>query len=286
MSVTQHAGLTHQVFIVIQQIIGRRRIIAITVIAVGFPKVSFDPVRDPAKLSQCARDVGIVLIAKPQVAAIAVIVVEVATVARSVELVWPDMAAGINQAALIQFARPDRHRTRLKLSPCFVKYHPRDNRRMIVQLRDHVGQGVALEILVLLRLVGFVTEVSLRRQILPNEHAENIAPVVPTGGLYFEVLAKHVEAHLLRLLDLPFHGLVRRRRQPALRPERLIEQPNLVAKLVVQQEARHATNLSRFNLAHTEVAFHPVDDLTVFRKLKCQVVKKGALRAPKLRIGD
>ena len=47
--------------------------------------------------------------------------------------------------------------------------------------------------------------------VLPDEHADAVAVIIPAHRLDLDVLAEHVEAHVLHELDIEHHRVVARR---------------------------------------------------------------------------
>ena len=117
--------------------------------------------------------------------------------------------------------------------------------------------------------------------ILPDQHAEPVAVIVPPLGLHLHMLAQHVEAKLLHCGDVKDKGLVAGRGVQAVRPVALIQHPGLKAGAVVQKKPPDPFFI-RLNVAfsHGKIAFHPV-----LIRLHGQMIKKGILRRPRVEAG-
>ena len=133
----------------------------------------------------------------------------------------------------------------IKLPPAFVKGHPHGDARAVVQKLDHLVElGLvfysALEVLSCEKLVVFIAQVysgNERRgddcrivaaaavyHVLPDEHAEPVAVIVPAQGLNLDVFAQHVKAHVLRRLDIEDECLIGRGGVHSVGPVALVEQ--------------------------------------------------------------
>ena len=120
---------------------------------------------------------------------------------------------------------------RVKLSPALVERHPQDDARAVLQLRDQLRQ-FACEVLAALRVrtgekaVMTVLEMNAgdeRRgdgqqivlsaaggHVLPDQHAQPVAVIIPAHGLDLDMLAQHVEAQTLHQFDIIDQRVVRR----------------------------------------------------------------------------
>lgn len=109
----------------------------------------------------------------------------------------------------------------------------------------------------------------------PYENAEDIAVVVPEQGLDFDMLAQHVEAERLDVLQTVIHLLVAARRVDALSPIALIEQTALKDGLPVQREIVHPAPLRARKAAQSEVALY-----AVLARRDDDAVQLGCIRGP------
>ena len=133
-------------------------------------------------------------------------------------------------------------------------------------------------------LKEFRDRASAVHHVLPDDHPDPVAVVVPAGGLYFDMLAEHVEAQLLHLFDVEDERFVSRRRHQGLRPVALVEDPVEEIRRTVQEK----TGLSVLvrpdaERTHGEVAFDPVA-VPAGTCLDAQRIQNRALRAPQRRI--
>ena len=104
--------------------------------------------------------------------------------------------------------------------------------------------------------------------------------IVPAGGLYFDMLAEHVEAELFHLFDVVDHRLFRRRRHKALGPVSLVQDPVEEVWLAVQKQP----GFSRLIRPHAKRAHGKIALDHIFSRLDPQVVQFRVFRTPKTRI--
>ena len=188
-------------------------------------------------------------------------------------------------------------RSRVKLPPAFIEQHPGADTRAAVELRDQFGQlgivarprngvgaGKFFVVVVLVMDAGderggdgqqAVVPAAVDH-VLPDQHTEPVAVIVPAHGLDFDVLAQHVKAHVLHELKIKDHCLVRRRGVKPVRPVALIEHAVLVIRLAVEKQARRAVFVfSDAERAHGGVACH-----AVFSQCHVHIVERRRLRGP------
>ena len=207
-------------------------------------------------------------------------------------------AAGRVDRARLVHGLDDLHgRLAVKLAPALVERYPHGDARVVVERGDHVAQ------LVQKRLarrhvraaeegIPAVVEVPARHErgrddervvalaaaghVLPDEHAQPVTVVIPAVALDLDVLAQHVEAHILGQLDVVDERVVARRGVEPVRPVALIEQPVVKIRLAVEKQAAHAV-LVRLDaaLAHGKVA---VDRVAAERH--AEGVERRLLRRP------
>ena len=117
------------------------------------------------------------------------------------------------------------------------------------------------------------------RHILPDEHTEPVAMVVPAQRLDLDMLAQHIEAHRLGGADIVDKRLIRRCGIESVRPVALIKQTVLEVWLVIQEQPRHSVFvLCDGYLAHRKVAEH-----LVLPAAYAEAVELWVLRAPRLK---
>ena len=120
------------------------------------------------------------------------------------------------------------------------------------------------------------------RHILPHEKAKFVGPIIPPGRLDLDVLARHVEAELLRHLDIELEGLIRRRGIDAIRPVALIQRPVHVDIAIVEQRPKDPLFiLAHRDLAHAEIAFYRVASQGYIK-----IIKEGRFRRPEPGLRD
>ena len=121
--------------------------------------------------------------------------------------------------------------------------------------------------------------------VLPNQQAQLVAPVIPTGGLDLEVLAHAVKTMLLHRFDVPAQCLVGRRGVDAVRPESLVQRADLEDELAVEHRAGDALLvLAQRDLAHAKVAAHRIDDLVAGLQRHAQIIQMRRVGRPELGI--
>ena len=103
--------------------------------------------------------------------------------------------------------------------------------------------------------------------VLPDQHAQPVAVVVPARGLNLDVLAQRVEAHRLGCGDVKGQGLVAGRGVQAVRPPALVEQAVHKIRLAVERKALHAVPvLADAHASQREVALdHVVAQRQLYR---------------------
>ncbi|GAB3934400.1 hypothetical protein GCM10027614_07340 [Micromonospora vulcania] len=101
-----------------------------------------------------------------------------------------------------------------------------------------------------------------RRDVLPDQQAESVGVVEPALRLDLDVLAHHVEAEVLVLLQVEGEGGVGRRGIQAVRPEALVQGADLEHELPVELGPQHPVHHAGGDLAHPEVVRGPVDGRT------------------------
>ena len=111
--------------------------------------------------------------------------------------------------------------------------------------------------------------------VLPHQHPQPVAVVIPPQRLDLDVLAQHVEAQLLHGADVTDHGLVRWRGVQSVGPVPLIQQPRLEIRLVVQGQHLPPLMLHEGEFPHAEIAGD-----TVLSQRDVHVVQKRVLRRP------
>ena len=112
--------------------------------------------------------------------------------------------------------------------------------------------------------------------VLPNDHPQPVAVIVPPQRLDLDVLAQHIEAHVPGGLNVPDHGLIRRRGVQPIGPVALVQQPRLEAGPVVQGQHPAAPVFHNGELPHAEIALYPVAG----GQSHLQIVQIRILRAP------
>ena len=115
-----------------------------------------------------------------------------------------------------------------------------------------------------------------RRHLARHQQAHFVGPIKIARVLHLLVLARAVEAHGLGRLDIGLDGLVRRRRQYALRPVALIEdhlQKNLTA---VDRDAVAVDA----DGAESKIGLHGIHHLAAIQQFESRVVQVRVFRRP------
>ena len=171
-------------------------------------------------------------------------------------------AAGmIDGAGGIHFPQKLCGRGRVELPPALVEGHPGANAHRIAQGGHQLAQlGGELFagglVFALEAFVAFILHMDAKigqrhgdavagigcaaGHILPHQHAQPVAVIVPARGFCLDVLAQHVEAERLGALDVRAQRLVGGGGVQAVRPIALIEQPALKIRLAVEQKTGRA----------------------------------------------
>ena len=133
----------------------------------------------------------------------------------------------------------------VELAPAFVEGDPHGYTWAVIQLRDHLAQllrelrapalvpSAESAVFVVLHVPARqqrgrddcrIIAPAAVRHVLPDQHTEFVAVVVPAQGLDLHVLPEHVEAHGLRRLYVEAEGLIARRGIQSVRPPALVQQ--------------------------------------------------------------
>ena len=129
--------------------------------------------------------------------------------------------------------------------------------------------------------------VSDARHVLPYHDSMKVAVVVPACRLKLDVLADHVEAHLLGLDDVPLKSLVGRCRIKTVRPPALVERTEVEQRLVVQGHPLvmvRSVILHYRDLAHGSIAVNTVHNLAFALDAHLDAIKIWRVRRPSLHI--
>ena len=149
----------------------------------------------------------------------------------------------------------------VELAPALVEGDPRADGRAAVELGNHLGElgiiararhrvGAGKFSVVVILVVNAGDEgrgdgekvifPAAVYHVLPDEHAEAVAVIIPAHRLDFDVLAEHVEAHVLHELDIENHGVVARRGIEPVREVPLIEHAVLEIRSAVEKQPGNA----------------------------------------------
>ena len=168
----------------------------------------------------------------------------------------------------------------VKLTPALVERYPHRDAGAVVELMQHLEKLnlVLLSARLVLsgeQLVAIVLEVDARHErggdddgvvlaaavyhVLPHEHTEAVAVIVPAHGFDLYVLAQHIKAHVLCGLNVEDQRLVTRRGVHTVGPVALIQKSVVEKGLVVQKQAAYAVPVTGDGeFAHRKVAVHLV----------------------------
>ena len=190
-------------------------------------------------------------------------------------------ACSINRTRRVKRVNAFRRIACVELPPTLVEKHPRNNRRMAGK---HVHHGIAgaRPVTAVRRIVGTKRREMLRRvvavlvprgaherrlairgprvifaaarhRVLPYEHAEAVAMVVPACSLNFDMLAQHIEAGFLHGGYVMNQRFVARRGQQAVRPIPLVEHTLEEQRFAIEMESRNTLQI-RLDLNRSECA--------------------------------
>src|SRR5258708_22249150 len=116
------------------------------------------------------------------------------------------------------------------------------------------------------------------RHLAPSQKAQTVGAVMPARILDLLVLARSVEAHRFRELDVAAQALARRRGHQAARKVALVQHETLHVRGAVEPEPA----VARLDRAHAEVAFDAIDLVAVLAERDLHVVEMRSLRAPRV----
>ena len=143
--------------------------------------------------------------------------------------------------------------------------------------------GKAEQCRLLTRVPGTICTTS-RNTILPNQHANTIAVVIPALAFNLDMLSQRIETSRLHSLYVIYQRIVGRSRQQSVRPIALIQHATHKIWRPVQVNPWHA-NLIRLHLNSTKRAIAPnkIDRYTIPPKCCLHEIEVRSLRRPQLR---
>ena len=175
-------------------------------------------------------------------------------------LVMPT-AGMVDQPGIVPFPDSLRHFLGVKLAPSFIEGDPHGDGYAIIQVGDHFPQLLDEAVLFALVLPAKGSIVRIRPvfvgdqrrhrhlgtvgaaavgHVLPYQHPQPVAMVIPAQGLHLHMLAQSVEAQLLHGPDVIDHGFIAGRGVQAVRPIALIQHPVEKEGLAVEKQAGNA----------------------------------------------
>ena len=194
-------------------------------------------------------------------------------------------------------------RVGVELAPALVEYDPHDDARVVIEVRDHVQQLLAellAAALLLARELHVLVVAAVRagqqggadgergiapaavRHILPDEHPQAVAVIVPAVGLDLHVLAQGVEAHRLGRGDVEYERGVAGRGVEPVGPPALVEEAVHEIGLPVEQQALHAVPvLADGDAAQGEIALR-----AVLAEREDELIEIGVLRRPEADVAE
>ena len=96
--------------------------------------------------------------------------------------------------------------------------------------------------------------------VLPDDHAEAVAGVIPARRLHLDVLADHIAANLFGIRDVEKHGFLRRRGIKPLGEVALVQGTELKDRFIIEREAPEAFFVAHLAIfSHAKVASHLID---------------------------
>ena len=213
-------------------------------------------------------------------------------------------AAGmVDQPAGIQPGEPPGNVRRIKLAPALVEGNPADNARMDLQCPDgffHFPQKIQPPLLISsgkeraaqlsigdgegkgVHQRGQIGDepVLIRRapadHVLPDQHPQPVAVIIPSLRLQLYMLSEHVEAQLLHGDDIEYKRFIAGGGVQAVRPVTLIQHACLKIRTVVQKNPPQPLPVClHIAFSHGKIAFHPV-----LFCLHRQMIEERILRRP------
>ena len=123
--------------------------------------------------------------------------------------------------------------------------------------------------------------------VLPDDHTQAVAGVIPARRLNLDVFADHVAADFFGVFDVKKHRFFAWGGIETLREVTLVERTILENGLVVKRKAPKALSVTPFTkFAHAKVAAHLVHHHAVNFQLEGQVVEMWVIRMPLFGVGD
>ena len=168
------------------------------------------------------------------------------------------------------------------LAPALVLVHPHhQGRRTAVLVDDAVVLGLPLG------ASGGVGGAQIHGgHVLPDQQTEPVGPVEPALRLDLDVLAHHVEAEVLVLLQVVPESGVGGGRVDAVRPVALVQRARLEDELAVQHRAQHTVDAGEADGAHAGVAADGVDRRAGGQQLRLHVVEERIVGRPAACVRD
>ena len=143
--------------------------------------------------------------------------------------------------------------------------------------------GKAEQRRLLTRVPGTICATS-RNTILPNQHANTIAVIVPTLAFNLDMLSQRIETSRLHGLYVIYQRIVGWRRQQSIRPIALIQHATHKILRSIQMHPWY-TSLVRLHLNGTKRAIAPnkIDRRIIMPKRSFHGIEIRPLRRPQLR---
>ena len=124
-----------------------------------------------------------------------------------------------------------------------------------------------------------VEDLAAAEHILPDDHTQPVAMVVPAEGFHLDMLTQNVEAQLLAAEDIENQRLVAGCGHQAVGPVALIQQAVMEDRLVIERKDLVTLVLHIGELTHGEIALH-----RILAAAKAQIVEEGGIRRPGLEV--
>ena len=144
--------------------------------------------------------------------------------------------------------------------------------------------GKAEQRRLLTRVPGTICATS-RNTILPNQHANTIAVVIPTLAFNLDMLSQRIKTSRLHGLYVIYQRIVGWRRQQSVRPIALIQHATHKIRRSIQMYPWNTSSV-RLHLNSTKRAIAPnkIDRRTILPKCCLHEIEVRSLRRPQLRI--
>ena len=211
----------------------------------------------------------------------------------------------VDGAGIVHGADKIVHFLRVELTPALVEDDPHGNAGAVIQVLHHLRQlrlelGTSFRIPPSEQAIGAVFHMGAGHQgrgnnnrivapsaaghVLPHQHTQSVAVVIPAQRLHLDVLSQHIVAHGFGHADIIGKRLVGGSGVQPVGPVALIQQAVVEEGLVVEKQPLYAL----FVLLHGEFAHGKIALDQILPAAHRKAVELGMVRGPgfKIRHGD